>query len=954
LIGRAGPLAVLAEHLTYAAAGHVSAVMVSGPPGVGKTRLVDEFLSSEQVQRASVLRGGASLAEGMPPYLPFLQALGDYISAASIDVLAKQVGAHGPTLATLLPELVQRLGAQEPDVRVPPEQQRFRLYEAVTTFVVAIAASQPLVLFFDDLHWADVATLDLLVHVAGRSRGAALLIVGAYREGEAADNAALERAIAELNRRRLLVSVPVEALTADETGALAANLLGGGISSQAAEVVHSQSEGNPFFVEELLRALVEDGSLRRKHGHWNLDAAPDRTLPPRVAAAIRVRLARFEPAVVDTLRPAAVIGRAFDPAVLARALQQDLDQVDDLLRAAARAQLLVRRRDGTYSFSHDMVRETLVSDLAPARRRRLHQAVAEVLEARRDGDPAQRTADLAFHFVEAGDRARGLEYAMAAGEHALHASAATVAVAHFRNALRLLGAAGEPAARATALIGVGDATTLAGDYTAASEAFRGARDAWLQGGNPGRAAAALHRLGKVHWRQEHLEAARQAFEQALQLLGSNASSDLAGTLLELADLHVTSFGQNSVGLGYAQRALSIVEQVADRRLESSACCVLGNVKARSNELDEARAWLERGLALAQEIDDPTLAAEACAYLANLYAWTGDLNRSRDVSVLRSDLAQRTHDLFQLRHVYAWIGQLDLLQGRWTEAQHWFAQQQQVVDALDTPEPRAELHLSRGILHYYLGRFAEAAHELGQAVDLLRPVAPATTVWHLGWLARTLAELGRADEAMDCLRQLQGLVEGLDERARARGNGLAQLAVGYARLGDPQRAAACYTRLLPFQGQLSPVLIDRGLGVAALSGGDIHAARRHFADAEAQAARAGMRPELALVLLQHGTIDPSHQAQGVRLCADLGMHELGRRRASPTVPAPRQTRHVAGLTERELQVLRLVADGRANREIAEMLVLSENTVARHLTSIFTKTGVENRAGATAFALRQGLA
>jgi DNA-binding NarL/FixJ family response regulator len=143
-------------------------------------------------------------------------------------------------------------------------------------------------------------------------------------------------------------------------------------------------------------------------------------------------------------------------------------------------------------------------------------------------------------------------------------------------------------------------------------------------------------------------------------------------------------------------------------------------------------------------------------------------------------------------------------------------------------------------------------------------------------------------------------------------------------------------------------------VAALSGGDIHAARRHFADAEAQAARAGMRPELALVLLQHGTIDPSHQAQGVRLCADLGMHELGRRRASPTVPAPRQTRHVAGLTERELQVLRLVADGRANREIAEMLVLSENTVARHLTSIFTKTGVENRAGATAFALRQGLA
>jgi ATP/maltotriose-dependent transcriptional regulator MalT len=364
--------------------------------------------------------------------------------------------------------------------------------------------------------------------------------------------------------------------------------------------------------------------------------------------------------------------------------------------------------------------------------------------------------------------------------------------------------------------------------------------------------------------------------------------------------------------------------------------------------------LERGLALAQEIDDPTLAAEACAYLANLYAWSGDFNRSRDASVLRADFARRTHDLFQLRHVYAWLGQLDLLQGKWTEAQQWFAQQQQVVDALETPEPRAELNLSWGILHYYLGRFAEAAQALQQAIELLHPVARATTLWHLGWLARTLIELGRADEARECLMQLQGLADGLDERARARGNALAQLAVGYARVGDHERAAACYTRLLPFEGQLSPVLIDRGLAVAALAGGDVHTARRHFAEAEAEAVRAGMRPELALVMLQRGTIDRAYQAEGLRLSAELGMHELGRRLVGPTVPLPKQARHIAGLTERELQVLRLVAEGRTNREIAEALVLSENTVARHLTSIFTKVGVENRAGATAFALRQGLA
>jgi DNA-binding CsgD family transcriptional regulator len=260
----------------------------------------------------------------------------------------------------------------------------------------------------------------------------------------------------------------------------------------------------------------------------------------------------------------------------------------------------------------------------------------------------------------------------------------------------------------------------------------------------------------------------------------------------------------------------------------------------------------------------------------------------------------------------------------------------------------------GILHYYQGQFDDAQRELRQGVDLLRPTARATTIWHLGWLAESLAELDRGDEALAYLTELRELAEELDERSRARGNALAQVAVGYWRLGDRESAADCYAKLVPFKGQLSPVLIDRGLAVAALARSDAPAARSHFADAEAEARRANMRPELALVLLQRGAADPPYRTEGMRICAELGMQALARRIVSPTMPVARQARTIAGLTKRELEVLRLVADGRTNREIAEALVLSENTVARHLTSIFTKTGVENRAGATAFALRQGLA
>jgi DNA-binding CsgD family transcriptional regulator len=213
---------------------------------------------------------------------------------------------------------------------------------------------------------------------------------------------------------------------------------------------------------------------------------------------------------------------------------------------------------------------------------------------------------------------------------------------------------------------------------------------------------------------------------------------------------------------------------------------------------------------------------------------------------------------------------------------------------------------------------------------------------------------------------------VDERHRARGLAFAHLAVGYARLGALPRAAGCYPTLLPFQGQFAPIMIDRGLGLAALAGGDSDAARRHLADAEAAARRAGMRPELALTLLQRGLLErdlPAGDtarsataggplAEGLRLCAELGMQELGRRTLSPAPDAagrrPERSARVAGLSNREVEVLRLVAEGQTNRQIAQALALSEKTVARHLTTIFTKTGVENRAGAAAFALRHGLA
>lgn len=980
LVGRARELAILADHLaeTCRPVGtrRPAVVMLAGEPGIGKSRLLEEFLPPEQAKDVTVLRGGASRAEGMPPYLPFLEALGDYVASAPSDRLREQVGPSAAILATFLPEISAQLGPPTTLYPLGPEQERFRLYEAVAAFLAAIASRGPLVLVLDDLQWADAATFDLLVHVAGRSQSAALLVVGAYREDEVQENAAFVRALAELNRRRLLVTLRLDRLDVSEGRLLAGNLLGGEMAPDVADLLHRHGEGNPFFLEELLRALVDEGALFFHDGQWTLRELPGRLLPPRVAEAIRMRTARLDPAVVDVLRTAAVVGRSCDSSLLARVAQIDVEEVEERLLEAARADLIRPDADGTYTFTHDMVRETLQDEVGRARRRRLHLAIGEALEVEGRDSLPHRLADLAFHFAEAGATDRGVLYALASGERALRASAAREAMAHYRTAIRLLEPGGEIAQRAVALIGLGDAATLAGDYHGAADSYLAAREAWSRGDDSRAAARALYRLGRVRRRQEAVVAAREAFEEALALLGSEDSPDAAEALLQLADLYATSLGRNAEGLACAERALAMVERLGDRRLEATACCVIGSVRARSNDLAAGRESLERALALARELDEPALGAEVCAYLANVYAWTAELDRSLELSVLRGELARRTQDVFHLRDVYSWIGFQEVIRGRWAEAEQWFTQQELIVQGIESPEPRATLRAYRGILRYYQGRFAEADRAMRDVVDLLRPTGSPTVVWYLGWWGQILAELGRADEALQNFAELHALADRMDERARARGNAFAQLAVGYGRVGARERAADCYAKLLPFHGQISPVMIDRGLGVAALAAGDRGAARRHLADAEALARRAGMRPELAIILLQRGLLErddpgvgPSRSAMtvghgsgplddGLRLCAELDMLELGRRMLGPVAadqgPSLRREAVPAGLSDREREVLHLVAQGLTNREIAETLVLSEKTVARHLTNIFTKIGVENRAGATAFAFRRGLA
>ncbi len=976
LVGRTRELAILEGALAEAHNGHPSVVLLVGEPGIGKTRLLEEFPRPELAAGVRVLRGGASESEGMPPYLPVIEALGEYIASADSATLSAVINPSAGYLARLLPQVETRLGPVVSPSSVSPEHDRLRLYEAVTTLVERIAARETLVLALDDLQWADAATCDLLVYIFRRLRTERLLVVGAYRIGEAEENSSFVRARAELNRLRVLHELSLGRLDREESRSLASSLLGHDPVPALAELLYHQGEGNPFFEEELLRALVGEGQLDWHAGRWELRETPDRLLPSSLADIVRLRLARMDPTVGSVLRAAALIGRSFDVGLLAQVMQMDPEELEKHLAGAARVSLVRPEPDWRFAFTHDKVREALSADLGDAQRRRLHRAIGEALEVSDATAPAaQRLADLTFHFVEAGDATRGVTYELMAAEQALRAPAATEAIGYFRAASTLLSDGHDEVRHARALLGLGDAATLAGDYPQAAESYAAAATTAMNADDPAAAARAWRGLARVRWRQELPREAVAAFERTLLLLGPGDSAEAAEMLLDLADLQVTTLGQHAEGLAAAERALTMVNRLGDPHLEIMACRVVGNLRFRTSQLVEARSLLERALTLAEQHDTPGLAAETCGYLANLHWALGDLQRSWQLTDLRQELAERTHDLFLMRHVDSWKANMCVARGDWTQAEQLLARAEAVAEQLGSPEPLMLARWIGGRLAYYRGDLELAVGKLDAAVGMVRSASSGTLVWYLGGLAIALAELGQREKALAALAELEEIVDARHERAIERAPALAQLIVGYDRLGMTDRAASFYPQLLPYRGlagDFDPMSVDRALGLAAAHRGDISAASRHLEDAEAFARRAGLRPELALVLLLRGRLARDYASaahadrgrdaigEGSQLCEKLGIQRLCghllRQPVPDTLGASRRRRNAwpDGLSDREVEVLRLVAQGRTNRAIAGELVLSESTVANHLYSIFAKTGAENRAAAAAYALRHGLA
>lgn len=969
MIGRQREIAALLRQLEAVRAGATRVALIAGEPGIGKTHLLRELARIAAAEGVLMLRGGASEAEGMPPYLPFLEAFGRYIRSADVGDLRAAAGDDATTLALLLPELGARLGQLPPGYPLPPEQARLRLYDAVGDFLAAIGARHSLALLLDDLHWADPATLDLICQVARRSEAggapARLLILGAYREGEIAHHAAFQRTVAELNRLRLLTVVAVGPLGAAEIGVLAADYLGAPASDQLIQLLFAHSEGNPFFAEELLRGWIEIGAIAQSGDRWELAARSAPPLPASLTIAIRQRLARLESESLDLLRTAAIVGRTFDASLLAEVAAQPPEQVEQRLRAAAEARVLRASLAGVFEFSHDKIRESLYEEVTSAGRRRLHQAIGRALEARAAHAAAAPLDELAFHYTRSGDRAKGADYALLAAERARDAYAPEAALEQYRAALDLLETS--DGRRGAILIGLGDIALLAGAEREAIDAFTLARDWFEQRREPIVAGSAAWRLGLAWWRLEALAEACAALESALALLDGHAGPELVHALIDLGSLLAVSLHRQSEGLAHARRALALSQQIGDERLVAAASRTVGNLLVRSNAIAEGTPLLERALAMAAGADDPSEAEECCACLGHAYSWAGEIERLGPLLRPWMAFARRCHDPYQLRHIYSYQAKLAIMQARWVDARDALALARATVAHLSSPEPHALLTTFEGEMAYWQGDYAAAERLFAAASATFRAIGPGALVWFLGLLGLAQVSQGKLAAVRTCASELATLAAALPADTIPTAAVTAYLAIIALALGDQEQIARCRSQLLGHRGQWHNILIDRALGQLAMAQRDWRAAQESLAAAESTARRGELLPELALVLVAQADLSLARSgrtgggderrlvAEALALYDRIGNSvEAGRLRARLAGLGRATAALPAGLSPREAEVLRLVAAGKSNREIARALVLSEKTVANHIANIFAKTSSENRAGATAFAIRHGLA
>ncbi|MEV0589078.1 AAA family ATPase [Nonomuraea sp. NPDC050310] len=895
-VGRAEELAALATALDTAVEQGPAVALVAGEAGIGKSRLLAEFARSLGPEVRVVAGGCAELGSDGLPYAPFVTVLRRLIRVEGI--------LPGPyrQLARWFPELGEAGGG---------EGGKHRLFEEVLSLIERVAADQPLVVLIEDLHWADAATRELLGFLARNVTRAGVLLVITHRP--------METPLSELSRHPRVTMLRLERLDREDVGRQLAAILGDEPDADAVRRIHERSDGNPLFVEALAHA-----------GERTPDSLRDLLLHgPRSLPGPARELARL----------ASVAGGRVSHRLLAQVAGQDGPELDALLRELVDRGLLVTTGDG-YDFRHALIRQAVYEDLLPGERARLHARYADAL---RD---VGLHAELAAHAYAAGDREQALSAAYLAADQA-HGSYA------YEEQVRLLDQVldlWDPDAelevdRIDILTRAAEACMLSGDYARGIDYATTGLSAIDERHEPERTAQLLELRGRLRHRLNVNGVAD--WERALELLPADPGGIQRGRLLGVLAMGLLP----EVGKAREafEEALAVGRRTGDPTVTIRGLLGVGSMTGDLGLLAQART-------LAERLDSHDLLMTVPMYEATMHTRAGDQERAIDAALDGMRHARR-YGLGRSRgaELARYAGHALILAGRWDEAATVLRE-----SIAENPPP-----LSRQILLVLDGYLSLLRGDVAAAADAAAAVehADSGSLFPRHQLLCLLA-VARGDPEQADRRLERALADpeltrvySSDARPVLVAGALAQRARLDHGAGDDVRG-----RVAERQAELAAA--DAKLGVDGPLDRAwqimLHALIEDTGWDETAAAWRELRQPYELALsLYHGARaalaagdKPGatvRRRQAARLAEDLGAAPLSREIALLGRPRPAHD----GLTEREHQVLRLIAEGLSNRQIAAQLHISPSTAGVHVSHILAKLGATTRTEATAIAFREGL-
>ena len=992
LVGRNEQMAALEAAFASVRQGGPSAVLLGGEAGVGKTRLVSEFGRTAAAAGARVLTGGClELGTDGLPFAPFTAVLRELVHEMGADALASMLpGRTTRGLARLLPEL------GEPDTSGDPAEARARLFEEVLRALEHLTRHSPVMLVIEDAHWADRSSRDLLTFLIGNQRAlSGLLIVITFRSDELHRTHPLRPLLASLDRIAWVERLELPRLTLTDTAELAVRILGRPPSAELTEALYHRSEGNPLFVEALLCC---DGEL-----------SPE--LPESLRDLLLDSVRRLPEDTQEVLRVASAGGEMTGHALLGAVSGLDDAALTRAVRPAVTANVLHPRRDG-YAFRHELIREAVHDDLLPGEHGRLHSRFAEAIDANPALVPPGRAAiEMAHHWHAAHDSAWALIGAWRAAAQAGRAVAAAERLALLARVLELWDQVPDAAER----IGADHVQVLEQAVEAAHDAAEFERGIALATSalreldvlaEPVRAAKLLGSRSQFRLKLGRQDYAKDLLEALDYVPASVSPTTRIDILLELA--HCPP--KITVERSYAEEALAIARQIDDEAQEANALLSLAMFNAEpGGQASSGSGPLElveqaRDMAGRQGAEEVLLAAAVGE--SHLLEGAGEHERAAEAARRGAESADPQLLSRSAGSVLA-INQVEPLfaLGRWDEA---LAVAREAMDHYLAPGPmhRATLQVITGTIRLARGEQEAARASLLAARDALRsarhedqhqlPLARLEIVFALSadgpaaGVAATTRVLDRFDLGVSSPRYAWPVVaagadailaatrvsrdDRLREDAAAVAERLRTVAEKLEAFGPAQRGWQ-----LTFAAADADAFGERGTsGTGGVAGGAAGGFGGGAAGGllgawdEAAAAwdglgepypRAQALLRAAEAALAGGDRDGAAERlqRAASLAAELGTRPLGEqitllaRRARIQLAdeeLPEEPAGDLGLTERELEVLRLVAAGRSNREIAGELFISPKTASVHVSNILSKLHVGSRgeAAATAHALR----